>query len=358
MAAVTGHGMQDKGRQVHCEGYPMRTFFCLLSVVVLAVAMSGCGKKEQAATIAGWEQYQDPYYGIRFTYPQGWQLTPEGGRFSLYSSQDIVNRFYDFTLKGRDGARLVISYVKMDPLQTLDQYGNQLKGDLGSSGFDIVAADPATLTDLPATRVQYRGAVDAKNTIEGIQVSAVRDSMLLTVKYEAFNKTFTPYKAALDTALATLVVPGPRMAGLPEETEAPSTEFAKFDNERLSLSYPNNFQTTFPRPKPPVQFSMEIKGYRQDSFVHVDIMPAEGLSAEKVVEQNAKFYRESSRGTATIDGVATTYINYSPMKDISSRVYFLVKNDKVYRIIINYYAPMREVYLPAFEKTVGSIAVK
>lgn len=351
-------GMQSQGRQIQRERFGMRTWVCLISVVMLVVVMSGCGKKEQAATVAGWQQYQDPYYGIRFEYPQGWQLTPEGGRFSMYSSPEVVSRFYDFTVKGRDGARLVISYTKMDPIQSLDQYGEQLRGDLGSSGFDVTSSGPATLIDLPATRVDYRGAVDQKNTIEGIQVSAVRDSMLLTVKYEGFNKTFGTYKPAIDTALATLFVPGPKMAGLPEETEAPSTEFTKFDNERLSVSYPNNFSTTFPRPKAPVEFSMEIKGYRQDSYVHIDIMPAEGLTADKVVAQNAKFYREASRGTATIDGVATTYINYSPMKDISSRVYFLVKTDKVYRIIINYYTPMREAYLPAFEKTVGSIAVK
>lgn len=336
----------------------MRTWFSLVGVALLVAGLSGCAQKEKAATITGWQQYQDPYYGIRFTYPQGWQLTPEGGRFSLYSSPEVVSRFYDFTVKGVDGARLVVSYTKMDPLQALDQYNTQLEGDLGGSGFDIVASEPANLIGLSASRVQYRGTIDQKNVIEGIQVSAVRDSMLLTVKYEAFNKTFTLYTAALDTALATLVVPGPKMAGLPEETEAPSVEFTKFDNERLSVSYPNNFDTSFPRPKPPVEFSMEIRGYRQDSYVHIDVMPAEGLSAEKVVEQNAKFYRETSRGTATISGIPTTYINYSPIKDISSRVYFLVKSDKVYRIIINYYSPMREVYLPAFEKTVGSIVVK
>jgi hypothetical protein len=46
------------------------------------------------------------------------------------------------------------------------------------------------------------------------------------------------------------------------------------------------------------------------------------------------------------------------MKDVQSRVYFLVKNDKFYRVIVNYYVPMRSAYLPAFEKTIGSLVVK
>lgn len=336
----------------------MRTWLALSVVVVLVLAASGCGKKEEAPQILAWEQYQDPYYGITFKYPQGWPLAPEGGRFSVFSSQDVVNRFYDFTLKGKDGVRIVVSTQKMEPLQTLDQYVAGLQTDLGGSGFDITSAEATTLVGLQATLVHYRGAIDRENVIEAIQVSAVRDSMLFTVKYEAFNEMFARCKPVLDTVLATLTIPKPKVAGAVEEAPAPSEQFAKFDNERLTVSYPDNFETSFPRPKAPTEFSLQIKGYRQDSYVQIDVMPAGGLAAEKVVEQNAKFYKETARGTATIAGVPTTYLDYSPMKDIQSRVYFLVKNDKVYRIIMNYYAPMRSAYLPALEKTIGSLVVK
>ena len=336
----------------------MRTWLSIPVVVVLVLVAFGCGKKEEAPQILAWDQYQDPYYGISFKYPQGWQLAPEGGRFSVFSSQDVVNRFYDFTIKGKDGARLVVSTQKMEPLETLDQYAAGLKSDLGGSGFDIAAAEAATLVGLPASLVHYRGAIDKDNVIEAVQVSAIRDSMLFTVKYEAFNKMFASCRPALDTVLATLTLPKPKPTGSPEEMSAPSAESAKFDNERLAVSYPGNFETSFPKPKAPTEFSLQIKGYRQDSYIQIDVMPAGGLSAEKVVEQNAKFYKETSRGTATVDRVATTYLNYSPMKDVQSRVYFLVKNDRVYRVIMNYYAPMRSAYLPAFEKSVGSLAVK
>jgi hypothetical protein len=330
----------------------------VLALVSIAIALPGCGKKQEALTIAAWDQYQDPYSGITFRYPQGWPLVPEGGRFSVFSSQDVVTRFYDFTQKGRDGARLVVASEKMEPLQALDQYQSQLKTDLGNSGFDITSVEPATLAGVPASLVHYRGAVDRDNVIEAIQVSAVRDSMLFTVKYEAFNEVFAQCKPALDTVLASLALPRPKPTGSPEELSAPSAEMAKFENQRLSISYPANFETSFPAPKAPTEFSMDIKGYRQDSYVRIDIIPAGGLAADKVVEQNAKFYRETSRSSVTVAGVAATYLSYSPMKDIQSRVYFVVKNDKIYRIIVNYYAPMRAAYLPVFEKSVGSLVIK
>jgi len=52
------------------------------------------------------------------------------------------------------------------------------------------------------------------------------------------------------------------------------------------------------------------------------------------------------------------YLNYSVARDISSRVYFIVKNDKWYRCIMNYYTPMRATYLPVFEKMMSSLTIK
>ena len=349
-----------KSLEASLKGVSMKGRISLLLLALLLVAslLPGCGKKQGALQISGWELYQDTYYGINFKYPQGWPVTQEAGRFSVYSSQDVINRFYDFTAKGPDGLRIVVSTQKMDTLQTLEEYVARLSGNLKSFGFDITATEAATLSDVPGTLVHYKGAVDAKNVIEAVQVTAMRDSTLYAVKFEAFNQLFTPGKAVFDTVVATLHLPKPKSEMTQEELAAPTPDFVKFENDRLSVQHPSNFEAAVPKAKAPTEFAMDIKGYRQDSFVHIDVIPAKGLSAEKVVEQNAKFFKETSRGTATVSGVSTTYINYSQVKDIQSRVYFLVKNDKLYRVIFNYYAPMRSVYLPVFEKTVGSLVVK
>lgn len=329
-------------------------FALLLALLILF----SCGKNQELVPIIGWEWYNDPYYNINFRHPLGWTVIPEGGRFSVFSSPDVMNRFYDYSIKGKDGIRLVISTQKVDTLKTINQYINELKTDLANSGFDIIDTSASTLASLPASHIHYKGLIDKNNTLEAIQVSAIKDTNLYTIKYEAFNKLFSPYKMVFDTALASLQLPKPKVAISTVDLSIPSSNYEKFENDRLSISYPNNFETFFPKQKPPNEFSIDIKGYRQDSYIHLDIIPAKNLTTEKIVEQNAKFYKEISRGTATIDGVQATFINYSPVKDIQSRVYFTVKNDRFYRIIINYYAPMRSVYLPVFEKTVASLIIK
>jgi hypothetical protein len=328
-------------------------------VVALALAMLfGCSKKPEAPKIAAWDQYSDPYFGLSFKYPQSWLLIPEGSKFSVYSSPDVINRFVDYTAKGKDGARLMISSQKMDTLKVLDKFVSNLKNDLLNSGYEVGEPESKTLADLPAIQLHYSGAIDRETRVEVKLITAMKDSNLYSIKFEAFNELFPAYQAVFDTAFATLRLPQAKTAVNAVDPSIPATEFSVFENNNLKISYPANFESFVPQPKAPVEFVMEIKGYRQDSFIHIDIMPAQGLSADKVVEQNSKFYKETSRGTATVDGVTATYINYSPVKDIQSRVYFVVKNDKIYRIIVNYYAPMKNVYLPAFEKTVSSLIAK
>lgn len=324
------------------------------------VIFCSCGRKADIPQITAWERYDDPYFEISFRHPQGWPVIPEGGRFAVYSSQDVITKFYEFSPEGKDGIRLIVSDQKIDTLLTIDQYVSELKRDFLNSGFEIRSSEPKSIGDLPGIMLSYRGTIDRNNIVEGVQVAAIRDNDIFTVKYEAFNELFTACYAVFDTALASLRLPEPKVAvaSAEEDLAVPSTEFKEFSNKYLKLSYPANFQISQAQAKAPVEFSMGIKGYRQDSNVHIDIRPSQGLTAEKVVEQNAKNFRETSRGTTTIDGVNTTYINYSPMKDVQSRVYFLVKGDRFYRVILNYYAPMKSVYLPVFEKVVASMATR
>ena len=329
-----------------------------LTLVLSTALLIGCGKKVETPKIIGWDHYQDPYFEIGFNYPTGWHLVPEGGKFSVYSSPEVVNRFVNFSLEGKDGVRLVVSTQKMDTLKTLDQFVNDLKNDLSSSGYDVKPPETRTLGGLAGMTLQYGGAIDRDTRIETIQAMAIKDSNLYSIKYEAFNALFLPCKAVFDTAMASLQLPKPKVVVKGEDPSIPSAEMTTFENNYLKFSYPANFETTLPAPKAPVEFSMDVKGYRQDSYIHIDIRPSQNLTTEKVVEQNAKNYKETSRGEAAIDGAKAVYINYSPAREIQSRVYFLVKNDKFYRIILNYYAPMKSVYLPAFEKTVGTVTTK
>jgi hypothetical protein len=328
----------------------------LILLLGLFLILSGCAKKVETVNISGWEKYSDPLLKISFTHPAGWHLEQEGSKISFYSAVEVVNKFTQYTVEGKNGSRVVISMQKMVPSPTLQQCVDSLKVDLNNMGFEVSAAEPKTIHNLPATQLAYSGALDAKNKVQGIYTTAVRDSMIFTVRYEGFNESFASCKAALDSAVASLTLPVAKVKDA--DPSIPAPEMEPFENNFIKIMRPANFDANTPQPKAPSEFTLDITGYRKDSGIRVDIIPAKGLSQEKVLEQNAKFFKETSRGTAVVNGANVTYLNYSGGKDISSRVYFLVKNDKIYRTILNYYTPMRAAYLPVFEKVVGSLVIK
>ncbi|HEX9934057.1 MAG TPA: hypothetical protein VGB38_02575 [bacterium] len=329
------------------------------TVIVMAIALlSGCGKKAGQVALNNYQQYQDPYFNLRFSYPASWQVVAEPERIYVYSAPGVETKFYAYSAEGEDGAMLVVTYQKMDTVRNLDQIIHTRQNELSANGFDISEVKAQALGGIPGTQLHYSGVIDAKTRVEGLQVQAVKDSFLYSVRYEAFNKVFPACLTAFDTLLATIQLPTAKAKTSPADESKPSEETLVFENNFLKLIHPKNFGPEFPKPKPPAEFSMDVKGYRQDSNVHIDILPAKGLTLSKVVDQNAKLFKEQSRGNATVDGVPAVYINYSPMAGIQSRVYFVVKNDKVYRIILNYYAPMKANFLPAFEKVVASLSTK
>ncbi|MEK6756003.1 MAG: hypothetical protein AABZ02_07615 [Bacteroidota bacterium] len=330
----------------------------LLSILLFIVlALGGCGKKVTQVTITEWEQYQDPYFKVHFKIPKGWHKVSEGAKVSFYTSQGALQKFYDPAAKeGEDGAQLVVVYERLDTVKPLASYMEDLKNDLNASGYNVKAVDLTTIEGVPASKISYNGRFDEKTTIEALRTLTIKDSVLYTATFAGFNDFFEPYKAVMDTFFATAELPKPKE--VPADPSIPSTESDTFSNDILSISYPNNFEAVVPQPKGEVQFWLQIQGYRKDSNVNIDVRPAKKLTVEKVVDQNAKFFKPTSKGETTIDGLKAPYLNYSPAKEIESRAYFVVKNDNVYRIILNYHQPAKKIYLPAFEKAVASIRIK
>jgi hypothetical protein len=220
----------------------------------------------------------------------------------------------------------------------------------------VKAVESTTIEGTPASRIIYSGSFDDRTGIQAARTLAIKDSVLYTVTFAGFNDYYEPYTAVLDTFLATAELPKPKAAQV--DPSLPSPEFDSFSNDILSISYPNNFTTAVPESKGEVQFTLQVQGYRKDSNILVDVRPAKKLTVEKVFDQNAKFFKPTSKGETTIDGLKAPYINYSPTKGIESRVYFAVKNDKIYRVIFNYHQPLKKDFLPAFEESIASIRIK
>ena len=232
------------------------------------------------------------------------------------------------------------------------------RAELTASQFAIKSVDPATLDGTPARKITFGGAYSKDTKIRTTRVYALKDTMLYIVEYAAYNDFYDACSAARDSMISSLRLPQPVSASRAANPALPSEVYDTFDNYVLRVSYPDNFTTATVKPKGAVQFSLDIKGYRQDCNIRVDIMPSKNLTVDKVVEQNLKFYMPTSRGETKIDGQRALYLNYRPAKDVDSRAYFFVKGDKVVRSIFNMYAPMRADFVPAFEKTIGSLHIK
>ena len=330
--------------------------FSIVSLLFLGAMLTGCHSAPKAAAISAWEQYQDPYFKCTFVYPKGWNVNTDAGKVTIYSLPDGAQKFFDPESKGAGGSQIIVAYEKPES-QSLEASMTGFRNEMGAAGFVIRSTDPTTIGGVPGYRISYSGSFNDRTRLSAIRALALKDSMLYYVSFAGFNDSFDEYKGVLDSVLASLRLPVKVSIAPGTDPALPSTEFTQFKNQNLEISYPANFETGFPALKGDTKFSLELKGYRQDCTVRIDVFPAKGNQVEKVFEQNEKFYKHASKGEVTVDQLKALYLNYSPTKNVESRVYFLVKNDLVYRVLFNYYQPMKKEFLPAFEKTVASLRI-
>jgi hypothetical protein len=332
--------------------------FMLLFASVLLV--SACSKTTEYPKIAEWEKYSDPFFGLSFTHPKDWHLTAEGGRVTLSSSYDAAERFVDPRAEDKNDKdldiQITVFHERPDTLKTLDDIVNAYIKERSSEGFTVKPVETIMIDSTEARKFSYAGYYTQQNKLSTTRVYAIRDSVQYYLEYAAFNDLFEPYSYIMDTLIASIRLPRPKAKAANVDESLPSTTFQDFSNNFLKISYPDNFQCAFPSVSGETKFAMDIKGYRQDCTVHIDIRSAKGWTVEEVFAQNqVKFPRPGAKGEATIAGAKALFVNYTPAKDIGSRAYFIVKDDQVYRIIVNYYAPKKADFLPVFEKTVASL---
>ena len=334
----------------------MKQFFAFLLAVSL-MGIGGCKREPKAVLIPEWQDYQEPFFRCTFKYPKGWQVSTDGSKISIYSLPDGAQKFFDPASRGEGGSQLVIAYEKVPP-QTLEALSETFSSEMTAAGYVIQATITRTVDGERGSQITYTGKVDDKTRQTATRTLILKDSMLYYVQYAGFNDYYIENRSALDTLLATLHLPRPKIVDPKVDPALPSAEFQQFSNNILDISYPANFESSFPMPKGEVKFSMELKGYRQDCSVRIDEFSAKGNPLDKVFEQNQKFYKAKSKGEITISALPAKYLDYNPAKGIESRVYFVVKNDNVFRIITNYYQALNKDFVPAFQKMVSSIKIK
>ncbi len=328
-------------------------------LVVLALALSSCSKP-QAPVIKEWDLYQDPFYGFELQYPKGWLVNAETNRIKIYSSQEAATWFFDPSSGGKSGVEILFGFENFATagVSTLDAYAAQTKDKLSGIGV-IGVGQPDSLGREPGQKISYSSKISKSVTIYGRRIIAMRDSVFYYVNFAGFNEDYDLYASVFDSVLSSIKLPKPKVAVTKVDESKPSADLTKYPGEFFEIQYPDNFEYTFPAKKGETLFSMNIHHkFRQDCAIQIDILPAKKLTVNKVFEQNKGKFNPKSTKDIKIDGLDAKYLTYAPQPKIAGRAYFVVKDDKVYRLVVTWYLPMADDYVPAFEKAITSIKIK
>jgi hypothetical protein len=333
-----------------------------LFLIVAAIVLPGCSKP--AVEVKEWAQFQDQFFKVSFNYPKDWVVVTEPAKVVVSSSAEAAEKFFDRDSRKADGVQVVIASERSDSLQDFIKYVSDFKAIKESEGYKVTGMEDIKINGLDAKKIIYSGVIDEKTKIKAIYAATLKDSIMYYVQYAAFNDLFEPYKPVFDSVMASLMLPQKIIKQKGVDSAIPLMQVEKYSDNYIQLEYPANFGPNDVPKKGDmisgVRFAGNQDGMRNDCSIDIDIRPSKKLSLEKVVEQNKKFFNPKSNGETRIDGEKALFLNYTPAKvrNIESRVYFIVKNERIYRIILNYYTPMKKDFLPAFEKVVASIRLK
>jgi len=323
----------------------------VVGAVALLLGAAGCGGKKEVVPVpvGAVERYTDPVLRFSIEHPKDWLPDIEAGRRARYFSADgVKERFLDPTGPYPDGVMMGIDiYRTSAPDSVRDAHLSEMK----SQGY--VLSEPASLTvDMaPATRVRYTANYGGGIMAHGDMVFVNADSIMYEITMAGFGDLFQAHQAVLDTALHSFRLPAPIVPG--RDPTLPSEATADYDGKLIAFSYPDNFN--FETTKDSV---ISLRGARQDCSIRFDMFPAQGLTAAKVMEQNIGKFRGTSRGTGTVGGLTAQTFTYAATRDVERRFYFVVKNNLVYRVTLDWYRPQRNDYLAAYETVLKSVRLK
>ncbi len=337
---------------LHSKEKIMKTLMMFLTAGAMLVAGCAGEKKMEPVAVGEMIQYKDPGIGFVISYPSGWVQNAQVGQALFYNAQGVEQKFRVPTDAGPKGVEISVRVTK-----TSDPAGaaNGIKTEWSQSGVQLGQEQAVTVSGATATKVPFTANYGEGNIINSHHVLITGDSVLYDLGFSGFGNHYEAHAAVFDAMLSSFQMPKPKEKGRDETL--PSETYSDYDAKAFAFKYPENFASTNPS-KGQNEIVIELQGYRRDCSVRFDVFGAQGLTLDKVFEQNKGKYRATSSGKATIGGENAMYVSYSPTREVDSRAYFVVRNDKVYRITTNWYKPQTSAYVAAYETVISSIKFK
>lgn len=330
------------------------SYFAFLLIFIVL----GCGeKKPEIKPVPELTEYKDPKFAFSIQRPKDWISSSTVGNARFISSEAGVNNFIDpFNATKAKDAR--IQFIAYKTGETAQDLAKAYKDTSLAEGKIVDKEEDIEHEGVKGKKVTISANYGKDKKMKSFRVFFVKDSLAHIVDFAAFNVGYEEWGPTFDAVLKTIkfgVIPGSKTtAGVIK----PSDTYETYSTQFFTVQYPDNFNFSSP-PKGKNDLSIEMKGDRLDCTVRIDVFGAQKLDVDKVVAQNkGKYVGAGNPVKTTIDGNPAYYIPYSPAKNITSRAYFVVKNDKVIRVTLNWFTPETDTYKPAFEKVVASLKLK
>ncbi len=326
-----------------------------LLCVLFTLLLGGCAEKKlEPVAVGEMTDYKDPGYGFKIQYPKDWRQLGNTGKALFAKSQEVVEKFQNPTT-GDEGAMVsaeVIRYEGKKPDELIQSAKDELKA-AATLGTD----EQTTVGGKPATKIPYSIPVTKKKSINGYEIFIPGDTAMYKLDFVGYGDQFTAHAAVFEAMLKSYEVPV--VVIKKSDVWAASANFDSFKCDYFTIDFPDNLLFVDAK-KGKFDLAVERRADRYDCTIHIDVFGAQKLTLEKVWEQNKTRYKAKNSGQSTIDGTPTQWVDYtaSAANKTDSRAYFIVKNDKVIRVTINYFAPQKDIYFAAFEKSVNSIKLK
>jgi hypothetical protein len=327
--------------------------YALLTLTAILL-LAGCGGEEKMdpVPVGEMQEYRDPGIGFSLQYPKGWLNNAQVGRVQLYSATDVDKRFLDPTGAYPIGVMISVDVTPApDPAAAIQAR----KKDLDQGGRQLGQEQKVTIAGREATKLPYKENYGSGNMISGYHVFLAGDSAIYDIGAAGFGPMFDAYTAVFDASLKSFQLPRPKEKGADETLPSPTLE--SYDAGMFSFQYPDNFNFVG-TPKGKFEQVVDLRGVRLDCGIRFDVFGAKALTVEKVFDQNKAAYKGRSPQKVTVGGQNALMVNYPTRADVESRAYFIVRNDKVIRITMNWYKPQTAQYIEAYDKVIASIKFK
>ena len=330
----------------------MKSTIAILSALVLTLI--GCGSpKVEIVPVGEMNQYTDPGYGFTVQYPKEWKNYGNTGKAVFAKSQEVLDKFLD-PRTGVEGEQIAVEVLPYAG-KTAEVLMQGIKDDLKTQNAEVKPDQQTTVGGKPAVAIDYRVQATTKTSIYGQVVMVQGDTALYKIDFEGYGGQYDAH-VNVNAAVLKSFTPPIVVARKPDVWN-PAQNMAEFDTKYFSIKYPENMEFVDVN-KGNNEFAMERRADRRDCSIHIDVFGAKNLTVDKVWDQNKGKYRAKNTGTSAIDGAKAYWVDYVPMSNINSRAYFVVKNDKVIRITVNWFAPQKDIYFTVFEKAINSIKLK